>query len=130
MVINATGAWADSLRGLVGEKPHLLARYGAGAAPPFSSAAADLTPACGTQSLWTELRQATRAEGVVHLDDLLLRRVRLGLLALPTAGLTKSSASAAWSNPSRAGMMPAGWQKSTRTRSCGVHPIASDRISR
>jgi glycerol-3-phosphate dehydrogenase len=36
--------------------------------------------------LWAELRQAARAEGVVHLDDLLLRRVRLGLLA-PNGGL-------------------------------------------
>jgi glycerol-3-phosphate dehydrogenase len=30
--------------------------------------------------LWCELRWAARSEGVVHLDDLLLRRVRLGLL--------------------------------------------------
>jgi glycerol-3-phosphate dehydrogenase len=30
--------------------------------------------------LWAEIRWAARAEGVVHLDDLLLRRVRLGLL--------------------------------------------------
>jgi glycerol-3-phosphate dehydrogenase len=33
------------------------------------------------------LRWAARAEGVVHLDDLLLRRVRLGLL-LPHGGVT------------------------------------------
>jgi glycerol-3-phosphate dehydrogenase len=32
------------------------------------------------------LRWAARAEGVVHLEDLLLRRVRLGLL-LPQGGL-------------------------------------------
>jgi glycerol-3-phosphate dehydrogenase len=31
--------------------------------------------------LWGEVRWAARAEGVVHLDDLLLRRVRLGLVA-------------------------------------------------
>lgn len=31
-------------------------------------------------SLWAELRWAARDEGVVHLDDLLLRRVRVGLL--------------------------------------------------
>ena len=31
-------------------------------------------------NLWAELRWAARAEGVVHLDDLLLRRVRLGML--------------------------------------------------
>ena len=35
--------------------------------------------------LWAELRWAARSEGVVHLDDLLLRRVRLGLL-LPEGG--------------------------------------------
>ncbi len=34
---------------------------------------------------WAELRWAAREEGVVHLDDLLLRRVRLGLL-LPEGG--------------------------------------------
>lgn len=38
----------------------------------------DLIP--GTPVLWAELRWAARAEGVVHLDDLLLRRVRLGLM--------------------------------------------------
>jgi hypothetical protein len=35
---------------------------------------------------WAELRFAARSEGVVHLDDLLLRRVRLGML-LPEGGL-------------------------------------------
>lgn len=35
---------------------------------------------------WAELRWAARAEAVQHLDDLLLRRVRLGLL-LPEGGL-------------------------------------------
>jgi glycerol-3-phosphate dehydrogenase len=39
-----------------------------------------------TASLWAELRWAARAEGVVHLDDLLLRRVRLGIL-LPRGGM-------------------------------------------
>lgn len=36
--------------------------------------------------LWVELKQAARTEGVIHLDDLLLRRIRLGLLA-PNGGL-------------------------------------------
>ncbi len=40
----------------------------------------------GSIALWSELRMAARAEAVVTLDDLLLRRVRLGLL-LPNAGL-------------------------------------------
>ncbi len=32
------------------------------------------------QNIWAELRWAAREEGVMHLSDLLLRRVRLGLL--------------------------------------------------
>jgi len=39
----------------------------------------------GTPALWAELRWAARSEAVVHLDDLLLRRTRLGLL-LPRGG--------------------------------------------
>jgi len=39
----------------------------------------------GTQAVWAELRWAAYAEGVVHLEDLLLRRVRLGLV-LPNGG--------------------------------------------
>ncbi len=39
----------------------------------------------GTDTLWAELRWACRSERVVHLDDLLLRRVRIGLL-LPYGG--------------------------------------------
>jgi glycerol-3-phosphate dehydrogenase len=61
----------------------LLARYGPRAIPTFQ--AADLESIPGTPYVWAELRQAARAEGVVHLDDLLLRRVRLGLL-LPNGG--------------------------------------------
>jgi glycerol-3-phosphate dehydrogenase len=59
----------------------LLGRYGADAPALIDAAAADeLEPVPGTKALWAELRWAARAEGVVHLDDLLLRRVRLGLL--------------------------------------------------
>lgn len=39
----------------------------------------------GTAMLWAELRWAARNEAALHLDDLLLRRVRLGLL-LPKGG--------------------------------------------
>jgi glycerol-3-phosphate dehydrogenase len=38
--------------------------------------------------LWAELAWAAENEAVVHLDDLLLRRVRLGLL-LPKGGMDK-----------------------------------------
>jgi glycerol-3-phosphate dehydrogenase len=43
-------------------------------------------PIDGSIALWSELRIAARSEAVVTLADLLLRRVRLGLL-LPNAGL-------------------------------------------
>jgi len=63
----------------------LLARYGVQAAPPLLAAAShEIIP--NTPYLWAELQQAAHAEGVVHLDNLLLRRVRLGLLA-PNGGL-------------------------------------------
>jgi glycerol-3-phosphate dehydrogenase len=44
-----------------------------------------LEPVGGTETLWAELRWAARAEAVAHLEDLLLRRVRLGHL-LPKGG--------------------------------------------
>jgi glycerol-3-phosphate dehydrogenase len=43
-------------------------------------------PIDGSIALWSELKHAARTEAVVTLSDLLLRRVRLGLL-LPNAGL-------------------------------------------
>jgi glycerol-3-phosphate dehydrogenase len=60
----------------------LIGRYGAHAPALIEMAPIEeLEPIHGTNILWAELRWAARAEGVVHLDDLLLRRVRLGLLA-------------------------------------------------
>ncbi len=65
----------------------LLGRYGAEAISLLStSKAGELEPLPELPTLWAELRWAARAEGVAHLDDLLLRRVRLGLL-LPNGGL-------------------------------------------
>lgn len=67
-------------------RQRLLGRYGqdahalVAAAPPE-----ELTAIPDTPSLWAELRWAARAEGVCHLDDLLLRRVRVGL-TLPEGG--------------------------------------------
>ncbi len=43
-----------------------------------------MEPIPSTDYLWAELRWSARAEGVCHLDDLLLRRTRLGLI-LPHA---------------------------------------------
>lgn len=45
----------------------------------------ELTRVGESETLWAELRWAARAERVVHLEDLLLRRVRLGLV-LPEGG--------------------------------------------
>jgi glycerol-3-phosphate dehydrogenase len=67
------------------QKLRLLARYGVQSTGLFvADSAHEAIPA--TPYLWAELQQAARAEGVIHLDDLLLRRVRLGLL-LPHGGL-------------------------------------------
>lgn len=65
----------------------LAGRYGADA-PALVAAAqpGEIDSIADSVALWAELRWAARAEGVVHLDDLLLRRVRLGLL-LPEGGL-------------------------------------------
>jgi len=64
----------------------LLGRYGVQA--PILTAIAqsgELEPIPGSHTLWAELRWAARSEQVCHLDDLLLRRTRLGLL-LPQGG--------------------------------------------
>ena len=59
----------------------LIGHYGVEAPSLLRAAQPDeLEIIPGTSILWAELRWAARAEGVVHLDDLLLRRVRLGLL--------------------------------------------------
>ncbi|MCP4417298.1 MAG: glycerol-3-phosphate dehydrogenase/oxidase [Chloroflexi bacterium] len=67
-------------------RQRLIGRYGQEAAALIEAAHPDeLAPIPNTNVLWAELRWAARSEGVVHLDDLLLRRVRLGLL-LPEGG--------------------------------------------
>jgi glycerol-3-phosphate dehydrogenase len=64
----------------------LLGRHAADAAALVAAAQpGELELIPGTESRWAELRWAARDEGVVHLEDLLLRRVRLGLL-LPGGG--------------------------------------------
>ena len=73
--------WSPAVR------QRLIARYGAYAADWSSDACDDdLHTVPGTHSLWLELAIAARFEAVQHLDDLLLRRTRLGLL-LPRGGL-------------------------------------------
>lgn len=64
----------------------LRGRYGAYALDLVKKAQpGELELIPGTQILWAELRWAAHAEAVVHLEDLLLRRLRLGLL-LPSGG--------------------------------------------
>ncbi|MGB8643747.1 MAG: glycerol-3-phosphate dehydrogenase/oxidase [Anaerolineae bacterium] len=64
----------------------LLGRYGAEASDLQAAAEpGEMMSIASSESLWAELRWAARAEGVTHLDDLLLRRVRLGLV-LPQGG--------------------------------------------
>lgn len=59
----------------------LLGRYGCDATKLIKVARqGELERIPSTETLWAELRWAARAEAVVHLEDLLLRRVRLGLL--------------------------------------------------
>lgn len=70
----------------------LTGRYGVWAEQLVGTARpGELQPIPGTSILWAELRWAARTENVVHLDDLLLRRVRFGLL-LPHGGLTHIAA--------------------------------------
>jgi glycerol-3-phosphate dehydrogenase len=59
--------------------------------------------------LWAEVRWAARAEAVAHLDDLLLRRVRLGLL-LPEGGRRHLARIRAIAQP-ELGWDDAGWAR-------------------
>jgi glycerol-3-phosphate dehydrogenase len=69
------------------QRLRLTGRYGIETQALLSASAADeLAPVASSNTLWAELRWAARTEAIVHLDDLLLRRVRLGLL-LPMGGL-------------------------------------------
>src|SRR5210317_835524 len=59
----------------------LYGRYGSAADIIVKTArAADLTVIAGTHTLWAELPYVAQNEQIRHLGDLLLRRVRIGLL--------------------------------------------------
>jgi glycerol-3-phosphate dehydrogenase len=59
----------------------LEGRYGSCAEHVLEFAAdGDLERIPGTDTLWAEVRWAARNEAVMHLEDLLLRRTRLGIL--------------------------------------------------
>ena len=66
---------------------HLLGRYGVHAPMVIATAEeGELEPIGETTTLWAELRWTARSEAVLHLDDLLLRRQRLGIIA-PQGGI-------------------------------------------
>ena len=70
-----------------GVRHRLAARYGSAAAELAQAASDDdFDTVPGTTTLWIELAIAAKYEAIVHLDDLLLRRTRLGIL-LPRGGL-------------------------------------------
>ncbi|MES2949756.1 MAG: glycerol-3-phosphate dehydrogenase/oxidase [Pseudomonadota bacterium] len=63
------------------QRQRLQGHYGAQASAVVAAAQdGELNTIPGTETLWVELRWAARHEAVVHLQDLLLRRTRLGLL--------------------------------------------------
>jgi len=63
------------------QRRRLQGRYGAQASAALACAQpGECQTIAGTETLWLELRWAARCEAVVHLEDLLLRRTRLGLL--------------------------------------------------
>ena len=71
-----------------GLRSRLLGRFGGQAQAILGEAAPrDLETVPGTATPWAELHWALRHEQVRHLDDLLLRRTRLGLL-LPDGAAT------------------------------------------
>ncbi len=60
---------------------YLLGRHGAETSTMLAEARpGDLHHIDNLANIWTELRWAARQEGALHLDDLLLRRVRIGML--------------------------------------------------
>ncbi|AXA90082.1 glycerol-3-phosphate dehydrogenase/oxidase [Massilia sp. YMA4] len=64
-----------------GQTHRLAGRHGRDAAALIEAAReGELTLVPGTQTPWAELRWAARHEAVQHLDDLLLRRTRIGIL--------------------------------------------------
>lgn len=70
------------------EVVRLFGRFGRDAETLISMAdQSDFDHIESSPNLWAEIRWAARQEGIVHLEDLLLRRVRLGIL-LPSRGFS------------------------------------------
>ncbi|MDO8651709.1 MAG: glycerol-3-phosphate dehydrogenase/oxidase [Undibacterium sp.] len=63
------------------QSQRLQGHYGQHAVAVLAAAQeGELEPIAGSETMWVELRWAARHEAVLHLEDLLLRRTRLGLL--------------------------------------------------
>ncbi|MEO6325365.1 MAG: glycerol-3-phosphate dehydrogenase/oxidase, partial [Thermoanaerobaculia bacterium] len=123
----------DPVNGAVGNR-RLSGRYGTDAVEIAQAAAdAGLEPIAQTPYLWAELRFAARSEWVVHLDDLLLRRVRLGLL-VADGGRALLPRIRAVIQP-ELGWSDARWEQEARTydslwnRCYGVPGVSSDSVS-
>lgn len=78
-ILDEVDATVDGLEGEAAVR--LVGRHGTEAAQVLAAGPDALSTIDDTITTWGELRWAARSEGVVHLEDLLLRRVRLGLLA-------------------------------------------------
>ena len=79
-VIARAPAAARSQRLSPGQARRLQGRYGAQAAALAATAQdGELEEIPGTETLWAQLRWAARHESVQHLEDLMLRRSRLGI---------------------------------------------------
>lgn len=74
----------DELEKVPNSSPRLLGRYGL-QTKNLLSVSKEQSVIPGSRSIWAELVWACRAEHVRHLDDLLLRRTRLGFV-LPSGG--------------------------------------------
>lgn len=76
----------------------------------------ELTPIEHLPALWAEVRWAARAEGVVHLEDVMLRRVRLGY-TLPQGGAAQLARVRAIVQP-ELGWDDARWEAEERAYRC------------
>ena len=78
---NPLPAFQAGGRVLASEFNYLLGRYGSETDELLNAAGDDENQPIGNlPNLWSEIRWAARSGGVEHLDDLLLRRVRIGML--------------------------------------------------
>jgi glycerol-3-phosphate dehydrogenase len=81
LLLAPTAALPQHLELSTHQRQRLQGHYGPQASNVVAAAdRGELQTISGTETLWVELRWAARHEAVVHLQDLMLRRTRLGLL--------------------------------------------------